>query len=332
LRDTTGKPVFGAANGEQLENHRYQARQLQSSLGLPTQLTSKVKGVTDLEKHLKDNSDVYVKIDIFRGDVDSFPAKTLESVQPLLDQLRIEYGPFQEYFDFIVEQKIKGDNIVEVGFDSFFSGDWIKPYLYGVEIDKSLYIGKFADQLPTPMQKTADAFADEMRKRDYRGGFSTEEFVTAPDKSYLIDICARFAFPVSAVFPLAIKNWAEFIESVAIGKPVEIVQGGKYFGSLPLSTDFAQEHWVMLNIPPEMRDTVKVRSAAKSDGKYYSVPGRMTSVMVLTAVADTVDELIEKLTSQIDKVSAFKIENDSESQLNKAKENIDNMNKMGFNF
>jgi hypothetical protein len=140
-----GHRVFGAGAGEVLEEERYKFRQLQKKLGLPTQKTKNLTGITNLRNHLKTVKDRYVKLDVFRSDMESFHHKDIESSEFLLDDLQSAFGPFKEEYDFVVEEPIKSD--VEIGIDGFFSENWLYPTLYGFEMGEP-YIGMYSTELP----------------------------------------------------------------------------------------------------------------------------------------------------------------------------------------
>uniref|UniRef100_A0A7V3N4V4 DOD-type homing endonuclease domain-containing protein n=1 Tax=candidate division CPR3 bacterium TaxID=2268181 RepID=A0A7V3N4V4_UNCC3 len=110
-----GYTVFGAGKGELLENHRWMLKQVVKKAGLPLHNAVKIKGLTALREYLKTHPNKYVKIDVFRRDVDSFHAKNYESVKLLLDELDVVYGPIKDQFNFIVEDAIKADESVEPG-------------------------------------------------------------------------------------------------------------------------------------------------------------------------------------------------------------------------
>jgi len=113
LRKTTNKPVYGAGIGEKLENHRALLKEVMKKVGLPTPNYEVIKGVPQLREYLKTHPNKYVKLDIFRGDIESFGAKNYDSIKLYLDEIEVALGPFNETYEFVVEDFIDG---IEPGF------------------------------------------------------------------------------------------------------------------------------------------------------------------------------------------------------------------------
>jgi hypothetical protein len=335
INPATGKNYvcYGAGMGERLEYHRRLFRQIQKELGLPTQETAPpIYGIDNLRQYIeagkKKGESYIVKIDKWRGDRDTFAGEYLDDVLP---EMIAAWGPFIDQIDFIVEKKL--EKIVELGADIFFNGKMpVKSFLLGLEYEKGPYIGKFVESLPAPMQRSLQALTPVLRELDYRGALSIEEIFTDKDTSYIIDMCCRMPFPLSVVYPEAIANYSELIWKVAKAEYVRIDPTGKYVGILPLESPHARTNWVELKVEEKDRDTVKFRTAAKAkDGKYYAVKG-LSSVMVLTAVGKSVDEVVEKLESGISKVDCFDLDTDALGGLKHAYENVKKMQKVGIEF
>ena len=187
LKKTTNKPVYGAGKGEILEENREAARQWQRRLGLKTQATKLVTGISELRKELKKSGHCYVKLDIFRGDIDSFEVENVDSVEQTLDRIANVFGPFKEKYNFIIEDYIEG---LEPGLDLFFNGQrFLQPYLWGFEHAKGPYCGVYTNQLPFVFQKVLDKLTPLLRKLDYRGAISLEFRVPNKNDAYIIDFC-----------------------------------------------------------------------------------------------------------------------------------------------
>jgi len=327
LRQNLDIPVYGAGEGEKLENHRILMRRLQKKIGLPTQYTVEIKGIPMLRKYLERNPNKFVKLDIFRGDVESFYAKTYDDVELYLDEIEVALGPFNEIYEFMVEDFIEG---IEPGFDLFFNGkDWVKPYLWGVEQNKSCYVGKYVDTLPEPLQLIADKLKPILQKIDYRGALSTEVRVDKNKTPYLIDVCARLPFPLSAVYTESIRNYSEVIYKVAKSEDVKLDVAGKYVVAVPLSTKHADTHWVKLIFDEKYKKFIKTRISAKVDGNYYAVKG-MDTVFVLVAVGDDYHKLIKIMEALVEKVDAFGLNTDTISGLYKIDEVLQKYDKYGM--
>lgn len=298
-----GYLVFGGGRkGDELEENRLYLKKIQKKLNIPIPPYVVVKGVDALRDYLAKNKDKYVKINIFRGDIESFYAKDLDTVEIYLNELEVALGPFANQYLFVVEQAIH--DAVEPGFDLFFNGkEFVKPYLYGIEFEKSCYVGRFVNILPKPLELVKVRLEEYLRSIDYRGALSTEIRITKDGRPYLIDVCSRLPYPLSAIYTEAISNYSELIYKVARGEEVRIVPTSEYVACLPLSSTAASTSWLKLDFDPKLRKYVKMRLACKTNNSYYSVKG-MEVVYVLVAVGSNLDEVKKILENVKEKVDA----------------------------
>jgi hypothetical protein len=318
LRKTTNKPIFGSAlryeGGNRLEQDRWFMRSVQKKIGLPTQNSDQIKGVPALREYLKSHQNVFVKIDKFRADMESFQSKKYEEVELYLNEIESTLGPFSETIKFNAESFVEG---IEPGFDCFFTnGDWVRPYLWGIEQSKACYLGKFVDQLPAPLQLVADKLKPVLASIDYRGALSIEARITKDGTPYLIDVCTRFPAPLSAVYTLAIENYPEVIWKVGAGEQVKIKTTGQYCGIVPLASSHAEKHYVKLDFPEDYRKYIKTRVSAKVKGKYYGVKGTNV-VFVLCVAGNNWQKLIPALEALSKKVDTLFLSTDEISGIHR---------------
>lgn len=299
-----GYTVLGnGREGEDLEQNRWKLKNLMKELGLPVQHTIRIQGVTRLREFLSKNPDKFVKVDIFRGSegMESFKADNLENVELRLDRIEVALGPYKEKYQFIVEDDI--GEAIEPGWDLWFNGEeFIKPYLYAYEFHKGAYIGKFVEKMPKPCQMVADKLAPYLKHIDYRGPISTEMRVTKDGTPYLIDICSRLPAPCSAVYSQAIKNYTELIYKVATKQKTTIEVNAPYVGIIPLEAKDAKKNWNKIIFDPSIRKELQFNQTSKVDGSYYSVPGEEEIVVILSAIGNSIEEIKNKLESNMDKV------------------------------
>jgi len=347
-----GRIVYGAGKrGEDLENHRFETRKLQFKLGLPTQKTILVKGVEGIRNYflgnlqkedfeyiegqkgikefLQQKGNVFVKLDVFRGDVDSFYGKDYDSVELILDEIESSFGPFKNEYNFVIEEAIEG---LEPGLDLFFNGqEFLKPYILGYEHDKACYVGFVTNELPTSLQRVLEKLTPVLREMNYQGAISLEFKIPKTREPYLIDFCCRFPYPLSAVYTLAIKNYTEVITNIALGKLVNLDIQSKYIACLPLNSSKAEKRWVKLDFDEKLRDKIKIRMACKVSDNYYGVRG-METVFVLVTEGDDIDKIIKELSELSDKVNAPSLNKDVVGGLNFIKEDIKKGYSLGINF
>lgn len=324
------KSIFGSGHGEKLENDRWGLKKIIKDVGLPLHKAVKIKGITELKNHLKINKDKFIKINVFREDVESFYSKDYESIELILDELESSFGPFKEEYEFVVEDAIHTD--VEIGFDGFFNGiDYIKPFFYGYEYHKSLYIAKVSDSLPSSLQETMTKLKPVLRKIDYRGALSTEEKIVNNKEHYFLDICCRLPAPLSALYQEYILNWDEVIYKIGKKENVRLDIKNKYIGSLPLISSHAEHHWLKIDIDKKDRSNIKFRSVSQNNNKFYSIKGPIDPV-VIVASGNSVDEVLETLKKYSTKVNAYGLNRDSANGIDKIKDIIQKGKQVGIDF
>jgi hypothetical protein len=108
-----GKTVWGARTGECMELQREGMKEILSALDLPVGEFSHVKGMDNLRAFLKENEDVWVKSDKYRGAFETFYSKNYKMVEPKLDEVEFKLGAFKRLIEFTVEKNLP--DRVEVG-------------------------------------------------------------------------------------------------------------------------------------------------------------------------------------------------------------------------
>jgi hypothetical protein len=334
-----GYTCFGSGEGEKIENHRFLLKEIQKKVGLKVYPYLKIKGISNLKNYLEKHGDRYIKIDIFRDDIESFYAKDFKSVELLLDEAESALGPFKDEFFFLVEKAIKEENgkrVSEPGIDTFFSPaqGFVYPCLWGWEIEKSCYLSKVADEeeVPEQLKETLDKLAPVLKEMDYRSAFSTEEKVLEDGSHYLLDVCSRLPAPLSALYPAAMENWPEVVYKIAKNIPVIPRWKGKYVGAVPLSSSHAENNWLKLDFNQQLREHIKLRVPTRIGNQYYAVKG-MSVVYVLVAWGDTPEDVVEQLKDLVEEVEAYKLDTNEVYGLDKALEEMEKMKEMlGWKF
>ena len=324
------KSIYGSGHGEKLENDRWKLKEWIKTLGLPLQKSVKITGITALRTHLKTNKDKYIKINIFRGDRESFYSKDAEMVDLILDKLALVYGPHKEEIVFIVEDLIDTD--VEIGCDLFFNGpDYLTPMIIGYEYHKNMYLGKVVDKLPKPLQETIDAFKPLLAKIDYRGAISTEEKIKSEKEHYFIDLCARIPNPLGTGYPIWIKNWPELVYKIGKGEAVKPNIPYKYLGAIALKTKEALTDYVRIDIKKGKEGQIVPIMCCMHDNKLYACKGN-DEVVVLVAGGQSVDDVLKQLKDLGQYVEAEGLDKDTLNGIDKIKDIIAAGKKVGIDF
>jgi hypothetical protein len=314
------KPIFGSGKVEKLENSRWGLKKIIKALGLPVQKSIKIKGVHKLCEYLLENKNQYVKVDIFRGSINSFYAKDYKSVELLTEYIEHELGIFSEDFEFVVEEAIKTDK--EWGVDTFFDGnDFVKPYIYGIELGKDSYVGKVSETLPEPLNETMEKLKPVLKDLDWRGCISTEEKILSKKEHYFLDICARAPNPLGLLYPQIIDNWPEMVYDIASKKPTRLQTKSKYVGCVPIYSKHTKQSWVKVNFPDKFKDNVKFMTGCKVKNDYVAVKGSPEEVVcVAVAGESSLSGLINKLKEVVGEIDCYGVDKNALGQLDLIKE------------
>jgi hypothetical protein len=328
------KSVWGSGKGEKLEDNRLFLKKILEAINLQVQKWKAIKGVSALEAYIKQHPNQWVKLNIFRGDegAESFYAKDIESIQTNLLRLRLTYGPLCEDVTFIVEENI--DTPVEIGYDGFFNGhNYADKCFLGYERHKNLYVAKVIDyeDLPIALYETQEALAPVLEKLEFRGALSTEEKIVSKKENYFLDICSRLPSPLSALYPVVIKNWAELVYGFGKGEDISLDIDAKYVAAMGLESEDLEKDFVEVKIKPNSRDKVRFQTACQKDGKYYAVRGNKMAC-ILVAQGNSVDEVLKGLQKNADLVEADGIDKDDLNGIDIVKEVIEQGKGVGIDF
>lgn len=271
-----GKPYFGAGDAEVLEHDRAEMKTLQKRLGLPVGPYKVIHGIEALADYLKSHDDVWVKINQFRGDIETFHHETWDSSQAqFIGRMMIDFGANAPNIEFLVEQPIEG---IEVGFDGFcIDGEYPMPCLVGYEAKDEGYLGATCNELPKPLSLVNEKLSKIFRQYKSKTIFSTEVRIDDSGKGYLIDPCVRAPHPPLAVELEAFQNFDKLITLQAD----KTKTGVKYWAALELKSDWVEDHWTEVTFPAHLRQLVKLQQACRLDGHYYALPGSFVIATVI---------------------------------------------------
>lgn len=272
------KPYFGAGEAESLEHDRAEMKQIQKAVGLPVGPYKSITGIEPLIEYLKTHDDKWIKINQFRGDIETFHHDTWSASQAqFLGRMLIDFGANAPFIEFLVEDPIEG---IEVGFDGFcIDGEYPMPCLVGYEAKDEGYVGKITDKLPPALEQVNRKLAPMFKRYQSKTIFSTEVRIAKDGKGYLIDPCVRAPHPPLAVELEAFKNFSDLITLKS--SSVKIKDGQAYWAALELKSDWVEDHWTEIEFPKQIRHMVKLQQACCIENKYYALPG---SFVIATVV------------------------------------------------
>lgn len=308
-----GKRVWGAGDGDELELWRDEAKKHFKSLGLPVQPYKVIIGLDKLREHLKKVENKFIKISSYRGDGESWHHEKYNLSVPILDKWEKDLGPMKDDYEFIVEDAIDGDDVVEAGSDVFtIDGKYPEKIISGFEIKDLGYIGCVMDYDEVSPLVTGfnDKIADTLKQYKYRMFMSTEIRVGKDKVPYMIDFCGRCPSPPNELYQTMIENLGDIIWYGAEGILVEPIYKAKYGIECLIHSDWASDNWQAIYFPEEIREWVKLRNACKIGDTYYIVPQSdgLPEIGAVVAIGDSIEECIEKVKGYADQVEGYRLD------------------------
>lgn len=330
--ESEGHLIWGARMGEDLELKRDETKRLMKKLGLPVGPWEKLRGMDKLREFLQENKNQYVKVNKWRGILETFLAKDYRSVEPKLDEVEYNLGAFKEAIDFIVEDSL--DDKVEIGIDAFtVDGQFPSQLLAGIEVKDAGYIGKFQkySELPKELTGFDAALGPTLKAYGYRGFYSTEIRVGKDHVPYMIDFCARAGSPPSELYQEFYKNISQIIWDGANGIVTDPEPEAKYAAELLIHSSWADKNWQPVDFPEDMRRFVKLRNATKIKGRYFVIPQAVGLSEIGSTIGwgPTLKEAMQMAVDVANEVEGYYIKIPKES-FAEAQEEIAKLNEFGI--
>lgn len=331
-----GKLVYGSAQAEDIEIYRSRFNDMKRQLGMNEIPTQEFDSLKDMREYLEDKKNLYIKIDTFRGNMETKKFLSMKLSEPFLDKLEHEIGFIKDDgIKFLVESPIS--DAIEIGTDAIcINGQYANKCLYGPEIKGEAYMGIFSDfnKIPQPIKDINDKMEDVLRWYGYRGPLSTEVRVTEKDKKgYFIDICARQGNPPTACELEAIENYAEAIYGAAMGIIVPLKSKYKFVCQLQIHSSWCEKEPLPIEFDEQYRQYIKFKHWTVKDTKYgktdYFIPATkpLGSPASVVGVGQTMDEAIKMCCKIADTLKGDGLEFRKEA-LYEAKEVVEKMFKM----
>ena len=325
-----GWDVYGSGLGEDLENKRFETRKLEKALGLPFNKTWKVVGIKELEEFIKEKPDKYVKLDTFRGDKESFPAKDVRSIQGDLTELESATGPLSEERPFMVEDIIKAK--VETGLDALFNAhEILRPFLVGIEHGVP-YIGRAYEEGPPYIEDLIAKITPTLQEKNHRGAISIEQKVINKDKAFTIDWTCRFPAPLGIVYTRWIKNYTEVLWACTKGDFIDIEAASKYVMAVNIKCSHADDNWLALELEEKDRNKIKLWGCCRDKDGYYHIAKGSTGGIYIVITGNDLDKMLEDVEETASKVNGRDVDKSPIYELYKIMEEIEDFRSMGIDF
>lgn len=326
-----GIPVWGAAQGAELELYRYYAKKIMEAVGLPVGPYVLIKGVPALRDYLKKNQNQVLKVSYVRGLMESRKHLKWWLSKNFIDGLEYRLGPLAEEQEFIVEEII--DSTIEIGGDQIFVKQFPKIAINGAEIKDRAYLGcvQRYEDLPDELREVNDALAPVLAKCGYANFFSTEGRKAKDGTFYPIDLTCRQGSPSGEAQLAVWTNLPQIVWAGAHGEHLEPEYGGKWVAQAMMFNKGDDADWCPVSIPKENEADVRLYYSMKKGDEHYVIPqvNGFDEIGSVVQLGDTREEAVERCKALCKRIEGH-IDIHTEA-LDEAVEEFDRMEKKGMN-
>jgi hypothetical protein len=269
-----GKRVFGSRNGDELENYRSEAKAHFEELGIPQGPYEVIKGMAALRRYIQSRGEdkLWIKINLTRGDTETFPIESYDLGKNRLDKLEAALGPVADQKEFIVEDNLV--DTVDIAIDTYsIDGKYPTKTLLGTEEKGEAYVCAVKDwsKLPANLVDIYEKLSPTLAKYEYRN-FLSLECRCRNKKIWLGDPCARAGSPPFELQLNMLLNLPDILWEGAEGKVVEPEYAAKYGFELIVHSDWADENPLLIDFPEQYRDQIKLRYSTQFGKHTWIMP------------------------------------------------------------
>ena len=306
-----GARVWGSRDGDELELYRFKTKKLFTKLGIEVGQYEIIKGMDALREYLKKHDDQWIKLDLTRGDTETFHSENYDIVEEYLFELEHRMGPMVAEKRWIVEAAI--NDAVEAGIDTFnIDGKYPEHCYCGIEVKDLGYTGRWKKYRDCPKEvlKVHDALDETFAKYNYRNFFSSEVRIPEEGVGFPVDMTCRQPCPPGDIYQLW-ENYSEVLWGGAGGEVVEPICKKEWAAEILIKTSSAESNWLNISVPEKIRDNVKLKYNAVIDGKNYIVPqyhGWTETAVTVIATGDTLEDALFGAKEFADEIKGFYLE------------------------
>ena len=160
-----GKPVWGSFGASNLELYRTKFLKVLEEVGLPVAKSKTILGLSRLADHLREVKNVWVKVNRFRENMETFHHQDFTHSQRELERLAVVFGPLKELVTFVVQAAIDGAQ--EIGYDELGTPTASSPSSFsGYEKKNEVSLGSLLTygKMPEPVREVNERFAKVLDK------------------------------------------------------------------------------------------------------------------------------------------------------------------------
>ena len=298
-----GKAVWGAFDATDFELYRTLFLEFIEELKLPCAPYVICNGLTELQEHLADVKDKWIKVDEFRGNMETWHHIDYEHSEPQLTRMALVFGGAKEEITFIVQDAIPTK--IELGYDGWtVDGKYPSACFQGYEKKNELYLGslqKYGD-MPKQTQEINEAISPRLKEMGYRCWMATEIRVK-DGKPFFTDPTFRMPGQTGEQLLETCENLPDVVWYGANGILLEPKYKYKYAVSATMHY-CAQvgDEWGIISVPKEIKQWVKPCHYGFIDGRYHFPPDNANDLGVVLGCGDSIIEALKHLRQNIDKM------------------------------
>lgn len=298
LRDL-GKSVWGSLGACELERSRTLFLETIKEVGLSTPPYIVIEGLTKLTEYLKTHENKFIKVDEFRGNMETWYHQSWEYSQFIIAEYEVLFGPYKDTLTFVVQDKIDTD--IEIGYDGWSIDGKTPPQTFsGYENKNEAYLGvlKKNEDLPKQILEVNKKFLPILAQYGYRNFFASEIRVKGKD-FYFIDPTCRSPALTSEHHLRNCKNLADVIWQGANGIVIKPEYEFMFAGEINVYSKSKEDSWKVVEVPKEVEDWFNPTIAGRIKGLTCVAPSTNTELGYLVALGNTIKEVANKLDKYI---------------------------------
>lgn len=308
-----GKRVWGSKHGDMLERDRFGAHKKLEKAGVPVPDVEKIKGISALREYLKENEDVYVKVSDYRGDFETFHSENYDLTKSVLDELEHRLGLQGTNYEFMVEQPISGDDVVEFGYDGYsIDGQFPDETICGFEQKDVSYACCVVkrDKLSPLVTDFCEKMSPTLKRLKYRNFIHTEGRTGKQKIPRIIDLTCRIGSPPGELMSEMISNLSEIFWFGAEGIMTQPKWNAKFGVQLFVDSSWSENKFQAVHLPVNIGRWVKLRNYCIDDGTRYVIPKypNFDNIGSVVGIGSTLDEAIEKANKYAKEIKGHKVD------------------------
>jgi len=296
-----GKPVWGSGDATDYEIYRSLFLKTLGDLGLARAPYKIIKGLPALIEHLKTVKNKYIKVDVFRREMETWHHIDHEHSKAQLKHLSVLFGGIEDEITFVVQDEIPTE--LETGGDLWVIDDkYPSKYFMGYEKKNELYIAslKSASDMPDAVKEVNKRLIPLFKKYGYRNFFATE--IRVNGKPYFIDPTFRLPGMSGEQILETCSNLAYVIWYGAHGVYIDPIYEYQYAvtASAYYCGEGSEEGWSVVKVPKESERWIKFSHCCLIDGLYHFPSEDAEDLGVVIGAGNTLLEAFAMLKKNID--------------------------------